>query len=236
MEDNFFNNYHEILEFITKNKENISKDWELLLNIYRQLDRMLKDARNMSDLHKNTKILVEAMKLMQDLLFNEFKGDLTFEKLVTLGKNKELDDYFISVKQNTLGFKFLDHLNFDHIPRILNQRERQSTAIVGVAKEPETYNETYEDNFDTIIRALENKISTHGPIEYFKIIFDPDSYSKTVLNAFNLALAVRQKHLSLKSIKNVLYVVKYESTGTDLDHSVLQITPLQYENIRNKYL
>ena len=72
-------------------------------------------------------------------------------------------------------------------------------------------------------------------IEYFKLIMDPNSYAKTILNAFNLSLALRLQYVGFDFNSDGLFVViPSKSQGDSYRHSILELTPAQYRNILDR--
>lgn len=230
--------YNEIYSFICENKYKISNDWSLLFEILKVLDKLLNEISYMSELHKDTKIIVESMRIQQDILIKEFRSSITFDKLLFMAENDALDRFFSIVKASSQSIQFLDGLNFNVKSKDpLTKKEKANyDAPKSVQILPEKYIEVSEENnTNTSIQKISSKIESLGKIEYFTLICDPNSYSKTVLNGFNLALALRQKMVSMKMLEDTLYVVPYDDEITGVDHSVLELTMSQYEVVRQKF-
>jgi len=223
--------YSEIYDFICQNRARIASDWNLLFGILKELDILLDSTRNLSELHKDTRIVLETIKIMQDTLLKEFRNGLTFEKILFMAEHDALDSFFEAAKASSQAISFLDHLAFEARPKV--QRTMKEKAYFSVASGnqvmPDILDESIE-NKDTnlAIYELQQKVVSSGKIEFFHLICDQSSYSKTVVNAFNLALALRQKLVSLKMINCALYAVPYEQGFSELNHSVFEITPAQY--------
>lgn len=227
--------HNELLEFIAEHRAQICSDWELLFDIIKTLDELLKAAEHMCDLHKDTTIILEAVKLQQSVLLKELKSELTFEKALVLIERNSLDGFFEDAKVSSQCMTFIDHLDFDcHlVHRSLPRKRIQYDGATGAAFVPsilEQVDETGKGN--TALQLIKNQVSSAGKIEYFRLICDGESFSKTVFNAFNVSLALRTRLVSLRSINSVLYAVPYEADNMSLGHSVLEITPKQYEKIK----
>lgn len=229
--------YFEILQFIKENKQQILDDWHLLFEIIHRLDELLKTASSMGELHKDTRIILETIKIQQDAFIKELRKELTLEKLVTMAGSDFLEDFFSYIKANSQKMNFIDQLNFNYtLPESAPRKERSKyDDAKGEAKEPETLDHIDEETeTNALLQKIKNTVLKFGEVEFFKLIIDPSSYSKSVINAFNLALAVRMKMVSFKMNCGVLYVTLYDSGNQELNHSVLEITPEQYEKLLDK--
>lgn len=227
--------YFEIFEFINENKQEIIQNWSLLLEIITKLDDMLKSTLTMCDLHKDTRIILETIKLQYDTLTKEIRNELTLERLVQISETEILENFFSIVKNESQNAKFLDRLTFNtaiRTSRSASARRRYDNAQ-GNTSVPETTNNSNEfEETNSTLQNIKNAVIKRNKIEFFEIVFDPESYSKTVLNAFNLALAFRMKMISLVMENGVLFAIEYDSSNQELDHSVLEITPLQFRKLK----
>lgn len=225
------NTYSEIYDFICQNRARIVSDWNLLFGILKELDILLDSTRNLSELHKDTRIILETIKIMQDTLLKEFRNGLTFEKVLFMAEHDALDSFFEVAKASSQAISFLDHLAFEVKPKVHRSLKEKASFSVASGKQvvPDILDESIENKDSNLaIYELQEKVTFSGKIEFFHLICDRKSYSKTVANAFNLALALRQKLISLKMTNCTLYAVPYEPGFSELNHSVFEITPAQY--------
>lgn len=229
--------HFEIFEFINENKQCILEDWTILFEILKKLDELLKSTSCMSDLRKDTSIILKTIKLQQDVLLKEIRNELTLKRLVQMTESEFLEDFFISVKANSQAMVFIDRLVFDYTiqPSTARKERTMYSQAKSSALIPETLDQVSDaTETNTALQAIKNKVLKKEKIEFFNLIIDQNSYSKTVINAFNLALALRMKLVSLKMESGVLVATSYDSAKQELDHSILEITPAQYEKIRDK--
>ncbi|ELA41413.1 uncharacterized protein VICG_01518 [Vittaforma corneae ATCC 50505] len=232
--------YFEIFEFINENKQCILDDWTILFEILKKLDELLKSASCMSDLHKDTSIILETIKLQQDILLKEVRNELTLERLIQMAESEFLDDFFIFVKSNSQAMVFIDRLIFNYTaqPSIVRRERTIYDQAKGFTLMPKTLDQI-DDVAETnaILQDIRNEVLKKDKVEFFNLIIDLNSYSKTVINAFNLALAIRMKLISLKMVDDVLFAMPYNSTSEEeLGHSILEITPAQYEKVKSRLL
>lgn len=227
--------YFEIFEFINENRHDIVQNWSLLIEIITKLDTLLKNTLTMCDLHKDTKIILEAIKLQYDTLVKEIRNELSLEKLVQISESEILNNFFTIVKNESQNIKFLDKLTFNTVTK--HQKSFSSRKVYdnaqGKTSVPEiTKNSNQFEETNTTLQNIKNAVVARGKIEFFEIIFDPNSYSKTVLNAFNMALAFRMKMISFVADGGTLFATEYDSSNLELDHSVLEITPVQFRKLK----
>lgn len=226
--------YNGILEFINENRALIAKDFKLILRIFNILDSLLKHANNMSDLHKDTKIVLETIKLQLDSFLKEFKNEISLSKMLAMAETDELDDFFTFIKSRSLSITFADRLDFNYtvkesVEKIRTVYDKQ----FGKIEIPEAL-EGVDNNVEAThaIQNIKNRVISERQVEYFDLIFDSESFSKTVRNAFSLALALRMKQVSLVMKDSILVAVPYEFSEMENNHSVFEMTPIQYENLK----
>ncbi|KAM0680007.1 hypothetical protein GINT2_001693 [Glugoides intestinalis] len=231
--------HFEICEFISENKQLIFEDWSLLDKILRRLDELLETAVNMSDLHKDTHIVLETIKMQQEMLLKEIRNEMTLSKLLQMSESEILFQFFKNSKLSSQSITFVNSLDLNYNSKErppkkqkMNYEEKKGTLI-----SPGLLDNNIADlDENPSLHGIKDKVLTNKKIEFFDLILDYESYSKTVLNAFNLALAIRMKHVSLQNIDNVLFVTSYDNDGQEMNHSVLEITPAQYEKIKKKLI
>lgn len=222
--------YNRLCGFISENKNLILADWGMVSQILDALDNLLNEAENISDLHYDSRIVLATVKLQQDALVREYQRNLSFEKLIEMASSGVLDDFFELVKQKSMTVKFVDQLSLTYTPK--EKRERAERTKYDVSLDPASTAGYMaaggnEDEQTMPIQKIRDVVSRQGEVEYFRLIIDPRSFSKTVHNAFNLALAIREKDVSLISRDGKVFVSGYCPGDGEIDHSVLHLTPAQ---------
>lgn len=228
--------YLEIFDFLNENKQDIFENWTLLFEILRRLDELLESASSMSDLHKDTRIVLETIKLLHDRLLREIRNELTFEKLVEMTGSTVLEEFFLMAKNHSQAMTFVDHLSFNYSTKPLATPKRERTFYdpgnENIQK-PETLGEAnLLPEVNSALQAIKTCVDSKKSIEFFDLVFDPESYSKTVVNAFNLALAIRTKLVSLCADDGILRITSYDPENLELNHSVLEITYEEYMRVK----
>lgn len=226
--------YHDLLEFITENKQAILKDKNIMKKIIVGLDQLLQDGAGLKELRQNTTIMLSTVRLQQDALVREYRREMTLSCLVEMANQGDLDEFFREAHSRARTVSFVDHLVFEYKPRERKQpaerikygtateRPRIPTIASHFAEMPESI---------TVIEGIKQTIDKNGPTGYLKMIVDPLSYSKTVQNAFNIALAIRMKAISLVLSDETLFVCKYIPRELKSAHSVLEISPAKYREL-----
>ncbi|KAI4291420.1 hypothetical protein PAPHI01_0694 [Pancytospora philotis] len=229
--------YGSLCRLINENKKLILADWGLVLEILNALDNLLDEARCMSDLHRDTSIMLSTIRLQQEALVRAYQNNLTLEKLAELSNDGALAEFFELAKSKSLAVRFFDRLSFEY-----RHRERREPAertrydsAVGPASMPEQRDAGRTEDAQTrLMHKIRKTVAEAGMVEYFRLVMDPKSFSKTVYNSFSLALALRAKLVSLALIDGAVYVTPYAPGHADVGHSAVQLSPAQHALLVSK--
>lgn len=229
--------YNGILEFINENRGLIARDFKLIFRIFDILDNLLKSTNTMADLHKDTRIVLETIKLQLDSFLKEYRNEMSLSKMLIMAENDELDDFFLYIQSNSQAITFVDRLDFEYTVKepVTKSACKQYDAQEGDVSVPVAA-QAVEDHKESIydIQRIKSRVVSECEVEFFNLIFDANSYSQTVKNAFNLALALRMKQVSLVVQNSVLVAVPFEASSLEQNHSVFEITPMQHERLKAK--
>lgn len=235
MRQNIPKDYSNLCEFIENNRSIIVSDNKLLKEILEILDELLSNTETMSDLHRDTTIILSTIKIQYDALVREYRGELTFDKIIDMSNNDQLDEFFEYIQKKSLSMKFLDCLKLDYEKkerRKVKERTKYDNALIEASVPILKINSDQPLESVEIISKIKNLIDKNKKLEYFKLIINPLSFSRTVLNAFSLSLAIRMKTVSLKLEENILYVCEYnEEENKTFDHVVLEINFEKFNNL-----
>lgn len=230
--------YADFVDFINRNSNLIRSDTEHMSRILEELNTRLNNAENPSDLHHDSSMMLATIRFHQEIFFKEYQHNLGIEKLVDLTNNGAFDKFFEISKTMFMKAKFVDQLDLSYLPKDPLQRTTRKCydRCTDPANVPETLTSIEgESGQSQSIVNIKDLIKKHGQVDYFKLILDKESYSKTIYNAFNLALAIRMKAVSLVTVDDVVYVAQYTQKSSEVDHSVLEITPNGYKNLISKF-
>lgn len=227
--------YNSLVSFIEANKRTIYTDWRLLLEIVKVLDNMLGRAESMGDLRQDMSVMLYAIRLLQDSLLRAYRNNMSVDKLVSMANDGHLESFLEMVKSKSLACSFVDRLVLAHSPeerREARQRTVYDTVSTPAVMPTQLLAESAESCGESeIARRIQTVVMKAGMVEYFALIIDPGSFSQTVYNAFNCALALRSKLVSCISRDNKIYIVPYRRSGNTMGHSVFSITPAQFRAI-----
>lgn len=232
--DSIPNSYRGLRKFMSEHKNEIVINHELLDIIMDRLNRLLSSAENMTDLHKDTKLMLESIKISREAFLRTTRNGLSIASLVEMANNDELGQFYNNIKQKSLSISFIDCLYFENSE---NGRRKPVQRIkydiqTSSAIEPETVSLIEEDNESSkAVLKIKRIVTEHHKIKFLDLIIDPQSYSKTISNAFNLSLASRNKAISFYVEENEVYVIPYTFSAADYDHAVLELTPHQHRQL-----
>ncbi|KAI5153999.1 hypothetical protein ENBRE01_3286 [Enteropsectra breve] len=227
--------YRELKIFIEKNKATLFTDKILSAKVFKVLNELLESTNAMSDLYQDVVILNETVKLLESAFLREYENRMSIERILELADAGDLDRYFLEYKRSSYSAVFMDRLNLDFAERAAHpQRERKSYKMNdGPVAVPDLLNEADEKKQGKYIEGIKRAVENKGRIEYFTLILNPKSFSKSVFNAFNLALSLRNKAVSLEEKDSIIYVVPYrepEEKETP-SHGVLSLTPARHKEL-----
>lgn len=228
--------YSELCEFIEENKQMLLSDSHLMFRILRELNNKLTKTQDIADLHQDSQLVLSAVKIQYDSLLRAYQNDLTIDKLVELQEQGALDEFYQFVRTSSF-FRagFVDQLDFGYSSRIRKAqsgRRAFENSQVPASVPSEWKEDSAKMELSKPIQRIRAVVCEHGRVEYFRLLVDPGSFSKTVYNTFNLALAIREKAVSLALIDGAVFVFPYTPPlSDDVDHSVIRISSAQYNRI-----
>lgn len=230
--------YCDLIEYMREQKDKLLTDNLLLDEILDKLDTLLIGAEDMSDLHRDMRVILEAIRIQKDSMISGGEDKLSIDDLIKMSDENCFDQFYLSMIEYSQSTCFADTLRLEEPEtkkRKIGQRiiyENGTDEIL----EPDVldYIEENDESLTTVFK-IQRIVIEHEFIEVFSLITDPNSYSKTIFNAFNLSLSLRMKMVSLKNINGILFVVPFFKSLSGYCHSVLLLTPAQYRCILSKF-
>lgn len=231
--------YVELIQYIDNNRQRIIEDWSLLIEVLRKLEDLLRHVTSMADLHKDAAIMLHVIRMEQDKLLKDIRNELTLERVIQISETELMEGFFTYVKGNTQAIEFVDSLVLNYEVEEQPQRKDDFIAAVESVDSEQTIEDTTEDEnlheIGDILKAIRDMTIQYKRIEFFRLIMDRTSYSKTLINAFNLALALRRKVVSLDLKDGTVFVTPYDSSNQQDGHSVFEITQEQYNELNSRF-
>lgn len=202
--------------------------------IIAQTENLLKSVKNPTTLKLDARVFSEAVNASSDILEKSLRNfKLDTEAFLNLDHDT-IERYFIRAKTFYYGIKFHKFISLEErVKPSITIRKAQSRSVKEEEEEkidePRGKPEREESNMQ-IAETIRNLVSQRHKIEYFRLVIDIESYSKTVENMFYLAFAVRMKMVNIKVISDVIYVV--ERNNSDEGEDSHMIVELDYDEYR----
>ncbi|KAL6122762.1 hypothetical protein NUSPORA_00018 [Nucleospora cyclopteri] len=231
------NSHSELLEWINENRKIIINDPKIVTSILHRLNFILLDTENINILRKDVQIMCKTVKLEYEALLKEYRSNLDADMIIEMVNRGELEEFFADCRRKERCFEAIDFLNFNY--EVKEKQKHEKTQITAT-NEPQTKADELENMVnqqieDSHVIKISKIVENHKKIEYFELILDPLSFSKTIYNAFNVSLANRMKLISFQMADNKLYVSKPQKDSVLYEHGVLEITPKDYKKLLVKY-
>lgn len=202
-------------------------DEESTKTLLSALNRLLMERSGISDLRCDASLMLKAIRMQQESFIKDYDTVIDLDTLIMLANNGELLEFFTNFFDSNVAAQFVTQLALENKPEVKERAARTKYSTVeGTAQEPKKA-KVGKKTLQSVER-IKKIVKSVGPTEYFTFIVDPESYSNTVKNAFDLSLAVRLKEVSLVEIDGVLFVGEYTPGKEVSTQSVLQITPAQH--------
>lgn len=248
---NIEDEYLEIIQRIKKEKQNLEDGDELLLILQKRANELFKEIRNTNELKLDAKFKKESHKI----IFNKFKKKQNEEKLTSNSFlkliNKIEDDLFFKIvyssydKSLNLKIPKIFKEPFINKKRIKSKNEKiKEEYISPIIQSIPKYE---EDIIDLMIKKIINIVKKEKKIEFFKLILNPNSFSKTIENIFYLSFANKTGEVKIYEENSIIFV-KIETNISNLkikdeyQHFIFNIQYYEYEklisilNIKNSML
>ncbi len=222
--------YRGFIEFIEKNSSLILSDPKLMTRILEELNKRLNDAQYPCELQQDSSMMLATIRFYQEALLKEYNNDITLNRLVDLANSGSLDDYYEIAKTNFLKARFVDKLDFGINRKETVQRIKKKYEVCNESiKMPKILENIEEECFESqAIKNIKTQVENNGKIEYLEMVLDLNSYSQTIYNVFNLALAIRNKAVSLIEEDKKIYVINYVESKEPIEHNIIELTYEKY--------
>ncbi|ORD96973.1 hypothetical protein HERIO_1127 [Hepatospora eriocheir] len=228
--------YNLMLAWFENNKKLVLDCPSIMKEILFNLNQLLSDVHSTTEFKNDIRVVIKTIKTEYESMFKKFNPSLTNEKIFDIINRHEFDTFFEFCKRRESKCLFADILNigFQGIERKRQEKERVDEALEKAeANTLKNIDKQHEQEAMKEIEKIDLILKQNQKIEYFKLIIDPKSFSKTIYNAFNLSLATRLKKAEFKMIEKTLYVcvcknIKSIKNNEEYIHSILSLDYKKY--------
>lgn len=229
--------YLDILKDLRKNKQNIN---DRLDEVIENTNNLLTQVDLPSELVLDAKVSYESTSQANSIfLKNCLEDKITTEQFVNLFNSKEMKEYVNFVYNKFQGVCFTDKLNLFPVQRIRSQRTVSQIRrnMKNDPKSPKKLLEAKDDeNQLNLVKRIKKIVRQKGKVDYFSLVLDPKSFSRTIENLFYLSFAVKMQQVYLKMIDNNLFVtIENESEEDNLNHLIVSIEYSEFKKLVKKY-
>lgn len=195
-----------------------------------QAEELFQSIEKPSTLKLDARLFSEAVSMSSDRLEKSMRNFvLTTDAFLSMSK-ESFAKYFKRATTFHYGIKFAELITMGWVEKPRNVAERAAQSSNSEMKQPGDKVEKEESNM--IIAEKIRDLVKQKEREYFRLVIDVDSYSKTVENMFYLAFAVRMKMVNLKMNNNKFTVVKWENGEEKEDsHMIVELDYEEYINL-----
>lgn len=239
--------YFEILNEIRNEKDELTGvDSEKIESFMNKSNSLFEDISNPIELKLDARVSAETINLssvdFEKKLRNRKMSTTNFicqlnecSKSEAQDGKKRLDDLFKSLNSKYFGLKFANFFTLGEERRIarrrnIAQRDEDEDEATSIQK-CDTTDDTFMKKIDKIVGLIGDK-----KLDYYWIVLDPNSFTKTIENIFSLSFAVKLQKLNLLFEEGGLFVIKSQSTNKsdddgELRHFASTIDFLEYKQL-----
>ncbi|KAM0687749.1 Non-structural maintenance of chromosomes element 4 A [Conglomerata obtusa] len=238
---------------MTKNQDNepseLTQQYIALLSAIRSkntplkslnIENLLQESNNLLDqIKKPSTLKLDALVINQTtkLTSSNFSkrisnSSLTIPVFIEMLKNNDYRFFEECERTYTNGIEFSKKINLRYEERRTLSRSLNRSVVDTEAEEPNGLMEREEKA--CLTEKIGYIVAKYKRIEYFLLVIDPNSYSKTIENIFYCAFAVRRGIVNLICEDEKLYVCSGSGNGEEAEHLIIEITYKEYLQIIKK--
>lgn len=176
----------------------------------------------------DARIIQEAVSLTSERLESSIRNfKLNTSTLLTMNVNN-LEKYYKRAIKHFYGVYFKQNIELLNVEKIKRNMQPRNVLQECEIKKPTFLVNKENDNIE-IVDKIVKLVMKMGRIEYFRLVVDVGSFSRTVENMFYLAFAVRMRMVSVRMEDGVVSVVVCGDGGGDEEVEAHMIVDLDYE-------
>ncbi|RVD92754.1 non-structural maintenance of chromosome element 4 like [Tubulinosema ratisbonensis] len=229
--------YLKLLKVLRKEKQTIN---DKLDEVIEDTNTLLTQVDKPSELVLDAKVSYESTSQANSIFQKNCLEDrMTTEKFVNLYGSKEMKEYVNFVYNKFLGVTFAEKINLFPDEKIKHSRTQTQIkkSQKFEPKSPKKLTEAVDDeNQLNLVKRIKKIVKQHEKIDYFTLVLDPKSFSRTIENLFYLSFAIKMQQVYLKMIDNNLFVtIENESEEENLNHLIVSIEYNEFKKLIKKY-
>lgn len=232
--------YLDLLQKMRCLKEDLLEDKCRLEELVSTSNSLFKKIKTSSELKLDAKMTALSTKMACTRMEKDIElDDVTSSIFVELFRKNLLNDFYRYAMGCNAGIEFLgcfslgNHSEASNKKKLPVQRSKQhlpETRIPALI----TREKVSTEEFD-ILMHIKELVSERGRVEYFRLVINPQSFSKTIENIFYLSLSLRSGLISIEWDDETLYITSKSSEGKgDLGHLAVEMTYDEYLTIIEK--
>lgn len=223
MERNLEEEYLELIK-ITKEKK---KENELLYPIYKQSNNLLKNIRNTNELRLDAYLSDEIIGEESRRIFLECTNNITVNTYIDLVISNNMNHRMIS-QRYFRGASFPPILSLSG--SLLRQEKKQKKIKAEKTQEkPEEIEGVEEVDVPNEIKKIFLILKQKEEIELYRVVIDPNSFSRTIENILSVSFAVKVGRAFIEEREDILYLT-LERKGEQKD-CIISITEEEMDRI-----
>lgn len=231
--------YLDLLKKMRTNKENLTqRDSEEMDNLIRNTESLFLQIKKPWDLKLDARISNESAKISSVSFEKQCMSDrMTTEKFVELVlKHKQssistIEDYLQFAKSRFVGVEFVHQLCLKPVARETHQRQRCTAKVEDTSADfpLRIFSAEDDDGTLTLVKKIKKVVYEMREVDYYRLVIDPKSYSRTVENIFYLAFAVKVGLVHFASRDGrFLVCAEQEAVCDSLNHLVVSMEYGEY--------
>lgn len=193
--------YLDLLKKMRSNKENLTqKDSEEMDNLIKNTESLFLQIRKPWDLKLDARISNESAKISSVSFERHCMSDkMTTEKFIELVLKHQkssvclIEDYMQFAKSRFVGVEFVHQLCLKPAVKETHQRQKSIARVDDTSADfpLRIFSAEDDDGTLTLVKKIKKVVYEMREVDYYHLVIDPDSYSRTVENIFYLAFAIK---------------------------------------------
>jgi non-structural maintenance of chromosomes element 4 len=227
--------YLDLLQEIRVSKDEILENRSKLESLIETSNILFKKINTSSELRLDAKVNALSTRMSHTRMERDMsESGMTSKRFIAYLEKGLLEEFYEYAFSCYWGMVFLDQLVLrteegEQGKRAPPQRRQLNVAEAEIPRPVSAVGED-TDLFE-IVSQIRCLASERGECDYFELVIDPASFSKTVENMFYLSFAIRSGIVSLVSREDALVICSGTTAGEDSGHLVLEMTYEEYRAI-----